>query len=357
MSLIQRYVARNVLAATTMVLLGVIGLDLIFRMIDEANKVDEYYTLLNVLVYESLRTPERIYEFMPMVGLIGCLTGLGALANSSELIVIRAAGVSTFRLLWVSLMPALLLLFLAMLVGEYVAPKTEQMAVVYRAQARNLDTKSLTERGVWIRDGDNFIKVNAVRSTGVMFGVSVFKFEHLTLQKIVQAERASFNDGEWMMENVRITHFNQLDNGEENVSVEQQAAYRWQSELSPDLLGTAVVSPEKLPLQQLWKYIGYLKQQALNSTAYELAFWEKVFYPLVMISLVITGISFVFGPLRQVTMGYRIFWGVLAGVLLKTLQDTLGPVSLVFNFSAMYAMLLPALICGGVGAIMLARVR
>lgn len=356
MSLIQRYVARNVLGATVMVLLGVIGLDLIFRAIDEVNKVDSSYTVLKVMVYELLRTPERIYEFMPMVGLIGCLTGLGALANSSELIVIRAAGVSTFRLLWVALMPALMLLILAMLVGEYVAPRTEQMAVVYRAQARNMDTKALTERGVWIRDGDNFIKVNAVRSSGVMFGVSVFKFEHLTLKEIVQAERATFADKNWAMENVRITRFDELT-GEEIITVEQQANHRWQSELNPDLLGTAVVAPEKLPLHQLWPYIGYLQQQSLNSSPYELAFWKKFFYPLVMISLVITGISFVFGPLRQVTMGYRIFWGVLAGVLLKTLQDTLGPVSLVFGFPAFFAMLLPVLICGTAGAFMLARVR
>lgn len=358
MQLIKRYVARNVLAATLVVLVGFLGLDLIFRIIDEANKLDDSYTLIKIVTYELMRTPNRIYDFMPMVGLIGCLTGLGALANSSELIVIRAAGVSTFRLLWVALTPALLLLLLAMFVGEYIAPKAEQMAEVYRAQARDLEKWKLSSgRGVWVRDGEDFVQVDAVRPSGVMYGVSVFRFNAQQLQSIVQAERASFNGSHWLMENVRQTQFVNAGQPDEHIDVKTLNSYRWQSRLQPELLSIAVTDPEDLQLQQLWQYIGYLKTQSLNSTRYELSFWEKVFYPLVMISLVITGISFVFGPLRQVTMGYRIFWGVLAGVLLKTLQDTLGPVSQVFGFAPMYAMLIPVLVCAGMGLIMLARVR
>lgn len=356
MRLIKRYVAKNVLGAMLLVLLGVISLDLIFRIVEEASRINANYTLLNAIIYELLRTPSRIYMFMPMVGLIGCLTGLGALANSSELIVMRSGGISTFRLLWMALVPALFLLVLSMLTGEYIAPKTEQMAEVYRAQANNYN-RDILRRGIWVRDGENFVQIGAVHSSGILYGVNIFHYEDLHLKSITQAKRADFSRDSWLLENVQKTRFLAIAEDTAHIDVKHYAQMHWQSQLKPELLASIAIAPDDLPLEQLWRHMHYLKAQSLNSASYELAFWGKVFYPLVMISLVIIGISFVFGPLRQVTMGYRVFWGVLAGIILKTFQDTLGPISTVYGFPAMYAMLLPALLCGLIGFTLLARVR
>lgn len=356
MRLIKRYIAKNVLGAMLLVLVGVISLDLIFRIVEEAGRITEVYTLVNAIVYELLRTPARIYMFMPMVGLIGCLTGLGALANSSELIVMRSGGVSTFRLLWMALVPALLLLALSMLTGEYIAPKTEQMAEVYRAQAQNTK-RDVLRRGIWVRDGESFVQIGAVHSSGILYGVNIFQYDGLQLESITQAKRADFSRDGWLLEDVQVTRFVAIDEDDAHIKVEQYAQQHWQSELKLELLSSIAINPDDLQFEQLWQHMQYLKSQSLNSSAYELAFWGKVFYPLVMISLVIIGVSFVFGPLRQVTMGYRVFWGVLAGIILKTFQDTLGPISTVYGFPAIVAMLLPALLCGLIGFTLLARVR
>lgn len=357
MSILTRYVGRTVLAATVIVLLAFLGLDLVFRIIDEAPKAEGDYSFVAVMVHELLKTPARFYEFMPLVGLIGCLAGLGAMASSSELIVMRAAGVSTFRLLWIALRPALLFLLLATLMGEYIAPLTQQMADVFRARARHHEVSIEQSRGVWIRDSQDFVLVNVVQPSGVMYGVSLFRFDQAQrLVAIIQADRATFNHSHWLLEKVTATRF-VLQQGSEHIERELLDYYRWQSSLQPSLLSIAAADAVDLPLTQLHGYIAYLKGQALNSSEYQLAFWQKVFYPLMMISLVIAGISFVFGPLRQVSMGYRVFWGILLGIGFKTLQDTLGPVSMVFGFPAMAAMLAPVLLCGLIGAVMLARVR
>ena len=356
--LLNRYVGQTVLAATAIVLVAFAGLDVLFRIIEEATKMEKDYTFMRVVIYEFLKTPARLYEFMPMVGLIGCLTGLGAMANSSELVVMRSAGVSTFRLLWIALRPALLFLLAAMMIGEYMAPRTEQIAHSYRAQARGHDTTFHSARGVWIRDGRDFVLINVVQPTGVMYGVNLFRFDDKKrLYSIVQAERATFSRDYWLLENVDRTHFDIYQSEPQRISKASLEFWRWHSSLQPDLLSIAAADAEDLPMRELWPYIRYLREQELNSNEYELAFWEKIFYPLVMISLVIAGISFVFGPLRQVSMGYRVFWGILIGILFKTLQDTLGPVSIVFGFSAMYAMLIPVLLCILLGAILLSRVR
>lgn len=354
---LSRYVGRTVLAATVVVLLSFIGLDVIFRVIEEAGKMEGNYTFAVVVGHELLKTPARLYELMPMVGLIGCLAGLGSMANTSELVVMRAAGASTFRLVWIALRPALLMLLIAMLVGEYVAPHTQQMAHVYRAKARDYDAAFQGDRGVWIRDDRDFVLVNVVQSSGVMYGINLFRFDRNNrLEHLLQAERATFTGDQWLMEEVEKTDFI-LQPDSEQIKKTGLSRYHWQSTLEPELLSIAVAEPADLQLTQLHDYIDYLKSQSLNSSIYQLAFWEKVFYPLMMISLVLVGISFVFGPLRQVSMGYRIFWGILIGIGFQTLQDTLAPVSMVFGFPAVLAMSVPVLLSMLIGAIMLARVR
>ncbi len=56
-------------------------------------------------------------------------------------------------------------------------------------------------------------------------------------------------------------------------------------------------------------------------------------------------------------MGFRIFAGVIVGIVFRTSQDLMGPASLVFGFSPLYAALLPISICMLVGLLLLRRTR
>ena len=77
--------------------------------------------------------------------------------------------------------------------------------------------------------------------------------------------------------------------------------------------------------------------------------------PLVTGALVLMAISFIFGPLRSVTLGQRVFTGVLVGFIFRIAQDLLGPSSLVFGFSPLLAVLVPAGICALAGVWLLRR--
>jgi hypothetical protein len=59
------------------------------------------------------------------------------------------------------------------------------------------------------------------------------------------------------------------------------------------------------------------------------------------LGLVLVGIAFVFGPLRQATVGFRVFIGVLFGISFKLISDILGPLSIVFEMPPMLAILAP----------------
>jgi lipopolysaccharide export system permease protein len=125
--------------------------------------------------------------------------------------------------------------------------------------------------------------------------------------------------------------------------------------LSPELLNILVLDPQDLSISGLWRYASYLKKQGLNAGDYELAFWNKLLQPLTIMGMVLVAISFIFGPLRNVTMGFRVFVGVMVGIVFRTAQDILGPSSMVYGFDPIYASLLPIGVCFLAGTYMLTR--
>ncbi|WP_071871835.1 LPS export ABC transporter permease LptG [Atopomonas hussainii] len=348
---LDRYIGTTVFFAILAVLGIITALSLLFAFIDELGDLEGAYGTFEALRYVALTAPRRMYEMLPMAAMIGCLIGLGTLASHSELTVMRASGVSIGRIVWAVMKPMLVLMLAGLLVGEYVAPHTESLAQGTRSLAQGLGEAQTAKRGVWHREGDEYIHINAVQPGGKLFGVTRYRFDaERKLQASSFAKRAIHQDGYWLLEDVKETRF--LGESTEVVTREQE---RWAVELSPDLLATVSAQPDALSITGLWSYIGYLGEQGLNNGSYRLAFWTKVLQPLVTAALVMLAISFVFGPLRSVTLGQRVFTGVVVGFVFRIAQDLLGPSSLVFGFPPLLAVLGPAAFCALVGAVLLRR--
>lgn len=348
---LDRYIGGSVFMAILAVLGIILGLATLFAFIDEMSDVTDTYTLTDVLSYVALTAPRRVYDMLPMAALIGCLIGLGSLASSSELTIMRAAGVSIGRIVWAVMKPMLVLMLAGVLVGEYVAPAAENVAQANRSLAQGIGDAQSAKHGMWHRQGDEFIHINSVQPDGILYGVTRYRFDrerHMLTSSF--SKRAQFETDHWQLNDVTTTVFH--DGSTEVVTAPQE---RWEVPLSPQLLNTVIMAPESLSISGLWGYIHYLADKGLNNGRYWLAFWVKVLQPLVTVALVLMAISFIFGPLRSVTLGQRVFTGVLVGFTFRIAQDLLGPSSLVFGFSPLFAVLVPAGICGVAGLWMLRR--
>nr|WP_217510208.1 LPS export ABC transporter permease LptG [Pseudomonas corrugata] len=332
--------------------LGIIlGLATLFAFIDEMSDVSDTYTLADVASYVLLTAPRRLYDMLPMAALIGCLIGLGSLASNSELTIMRAAGVSVGRIVWAVMKPMLVLMLVGVLIGEYVAPATENTAQANRSLAQGGGDAQSAKHGLWHRQGDEFIHINSVQPNGILYGVTRYRFDeqrHMLSSSF--AKRAQFAEDHWQLSDVTTTLFH-----EKNTEVVASPQERWDVAISPQLLSTVVMAPESLSITGLWGYIHYLADQGLNNGRYWLAFWVKVLQPLVTAALVLMAISFIFGPLRSVTLGQRVFTGVLVGFTFRIAQDLLGPSSLVFGFSPLFAVLVPTGVCALAGLWLLRR--
>ncbi len=331
----------------------VISLDFLFAFIGEMDELKSNYQVVDALVFIMITLPRRIYDYLPLGAFMGSLVGLGAMAKNSELVVIRAAGISTGRIILSAMKPAIAVVFIGLILGEFIAPYTEKIAQSQKAVKQGAESNIVSQKGLWHREGSVFMHFNAVEPNGVLHGVSLhFYDDSKQLERSRFAKRAIFQREKWLLEGVTETSF--LN---EKTKVTYFPVIEWNTELSPSVLSVLMVKPDNLSISGLYTYAEYLVEQDLNAAEYMMSFWKKVLQPVSTGVLVLVAISFVFGPLRSVTMGFRVFSGVVVGLLFKYMQDLLGPSSLVFGFNPIYATLIPVVICLLVGLWLLKRAR
>lgn len=353
MKRLNLYIGRQVAAAIAAVVLVVVSLDGLSEFIDQLDDLEGSYDLADALIYTGLTLPTSFYSYLPLACLVGCLVGLGTLASHSELTVMRAAGVSVRQLIAAVMLPVLLFVGAGVLLGEFVTPTTDQLAESRKAIALGQRSALQGQRGIWNREGNEIMHINAVLPGGDLVGVTRFQFDgSQRLTRTSFAERATYDRGEWREWAVTIVVLNAR-------SMERyfEEARTWRADLTPAVLSVLALAPENLPMHRLYSYARYLERQGQSSGEYWLGFWQKALQPLASLSLVMIAISFIFGPLRQVTLGFRIFAGVLVGIVFQTAQELLGPSSLLYGFPPLLAVLLPILVSSAIGLVLIRRAR
>lgn len=354
--ILDRHIANSVGYSMFLVLLGLLSLDVIFAFIDELKDIENDYGLPQVLAFILYTIPRRIFEIMHFVVFIGALVGLGALASSSELVVMRAAGVSTSRIVWAVVKPALVFIIVGMALAEYIAPATEQIANSRRTiQQEGFESLTAPE-GVWHREDSTYMHIKFVMPGGELHQLTRYKFDDT--DRLIQtsfAEYAEYQSPDsdthyWLLSNVNVTDFI----GDE-ILVTHNERMRWDTDVTPTLINIRSTDPDRLSIREMYYQANYLNGQGVEAGAYWLGYWNRLLTPLTTLSLVLVAISFVFGPLRSVTMSFRIFSGMLVGVAVQYLQSGLGHASLAFNFDPFIGAIVPSIACLIIGSVLLRR--
>ncbi|UYZ83786.1 LPS export ABC transporter permease LptG [Entomomonas sp. E2T0] len=371
---LERYIAGSILNSILIIIFIIICLASLFALVDQVNDFKNNYGILQALQYVALTAPRRLYDNLPMASLVGSLIGLGTLASRSELTIMRAAGMSTGRIVYAVMKPVFVIMIASVLIGEYVIPKTETKALANKelAISYNIDQQVIEQtllEGTWHRQGNEYIRINSVQPNGLLFGVTRYYINNQKVKYAIYAKQAIFQNNEWQLKDSVTTCFN-----DDHTKTIEHTSENWLTptpscemadiqgkvtpiDITPELLNTINSNPSNLSIAGLWKYIHYLEDQELNNDNYWLKFWEKLLQPIKTLALVLLAISFIFGPLRSVTMGQRIFIGVTIGFVFKIVHDLLGPASLVFNFPPLLAAITPSVVCIIIGAYLLKRKR
>jgi len=346
MTILQRYIAQAILTSTGLVLLVLLGLYTFMDFIVEIEDVGKgQYQLTDVLAYLALSMPKRIYELLPIAALLGSVLGLGNMASQSELVVMRAAGISIEGINKAVMFVAIGLMLLALFVGEVIRPPAEQSARELQSMAQTGTVGSRSDNGFWTRDGTHFNHIDLILPDGRFAGVSIYVFDDQNrLRVVTKAKEASYDGEQWILSGVTQSNLDK-----EGVSVKAVEYAKWRSQLNPGLLNVVVVPPEFLPVWSLIEYIRYLKINHQSVGQYQMAFWMKVMMPLSSAVMVFLAVPFVFGPLRSTPIGARILVGALVGIGFHLFNQSFQHIGLVFGVLPWLAASLPTFLFAVVG--------
>ena len=398
LKVLSRYVKLNALLAIIAAIIGLWALQLLFSYLSELDSLNDSYTMSEALKYIFYRSPYFLEDFIPTGALLGAVVGLGLLANNSELVVMRAAGVSVYRIVGWVLQPALLFVILALAINQFILPTSNQLANAIDSDNATDSSLVTTVRGYWtmqpsfISDSQtaNAKQVDSVPANSELANpeangsdilyidyadvdgnIGEVKRWHLdkngNLQSAIRAEggrytgrqileQTSDNSDEkyrydWQLNNVTKLMISQGFNSSQNTASSDTLSLPF----APESVYLLTRKADDLSLTQLYEHRQFMRQQGKRSMNHELAFWQKLLSPLSILSLVIVACSFVFGSLRTYSLGLRIVVALLFGLLFSYIQDLVGFVSLATGFSPLLMVLLPIIASTVLGGYLLKR--
>lgn len=355
MSVLSRYIIRAVLGYTALVmavLLILVGLYLFLTQTDELGT--GRYGVFDAVVVVACHLPRQAFTLLPIGALMGALLALGNLARSSELIVMRASGVSVFRLAgWVAVAGAILTV-VTWVMGDYLAPPAEQFAIQYKSLAKTNQYSTIGSEDLWAKDGNVFLSVQKQNNINSFGGVYVLRFDaQRRLQSVGRADAAELGDGRsW-----RLKHYVETRFETDRVIATQQPDMQLDTNLSAEFLGAAAADPETLTGMSLLRYVRYLDANQLESTEYKTAFWTRVARTCTLLIIVVLAVPFAFGPMRSTGMGARMVVGILVGALFFLLAKLLSNGGAVYGLDPLLIAWGPTVVLVVVTMVAIARVR
>ena len=342
MRTVRRYVARRVFAATALIFTALLFLFAFFDFIQELTDVGGKYRMAVAALYVVLSLPGRAYEILPVAALIGTLFALSQLVVNSEYTVMRVSGMSMNNMAVSLARIGITLSVCTFLLGEVVAPITEQAAQRLRFKATTSDNvvAKAFRSGFWLKDANKFVNVSHIMPETVIHEVEIYEFDdRFRLQSISHAMRGDYQrDDLWLLRDVVRTNFD-----ETRTSVSEIAEIEWRSVLRPSILSVLMVVPEQLAIWDLYSYLQHLRANKQETIRYEIALWQKIIYPFAVLVMMVLALPFANFEVRSGGIGARIFTGIMLGLGFHLANRLFGHMGLLNAWPPLLSALLPTL--------------
>jgi lipopolysaccharide export system permease protein len=347
-----RYVGRAVIGFTLLVM-GV--LVLLFGIYLIATEQDEIgvgsYALSDAFWFVLLNLPRHAFEML----------------RTSELTVMRAAGVSAMRLGFWAGGSGVLLAIATWVIGDYVAPPLERMAREQKTFAKYKQVSLTSNESAWAKDGDTFISVQQQTNDNQFGGVYLFRFDadHRLLSVGHATDARASADKLWELHDYAesviqapVANEAGLPAVGESIIASRVPLQTLSTNLSPEFLGLASTEPQSLPGRTLLGVIRHYRANGLDARIFETALWSRIARTTALVFVVMLAVPFALGgSARAGGGGVRTVLGILVGTAFFLLAKTLENGVLVFDLSPVVVAWIPTVLLATVTFIALARVR
>ncbi|MEM9428945.1 MAG: LPS export ABC transporter permease LptG [Pseudomonadota bacterium] len=330
---LSRYLLRVFLGRVLIVaaiLTGIVALIMFIESLRRAGRRDQGLDFaLQLTLFEI---PATLALVFPLILMLGALMTFQSLARGSELVVIRAAGVSALRVLVVPMIAAGVIGVLFILFFNPIVAITKEAASNMRAEASRAASNvlSVSEDTVWLRQGETVgqtvIQADRVSADGrILFGVRMHRFDaDNRMTQRLEANSATLEGARWLLRNVRrwqVAADGSLGKAEALV----------QLTLPTDLLTEQILDsfspPETISIWALPGFIDRLERAGFSAIRHRVYLQSQLAVPALFAAMVLIGAGFSLRHARFGQSGVMILFSIFAGFLLyffKDLSESLG---------------------------------
>ncbi len=339
---LDRYIAKSVISGSLLASFVMLS---IFAFVDFVSQLDTVgtgdYGALQAAFFVLLRLPQRLYELSPSILLLGGILSLGALAANSELIVMRASGITVMRITRSVLQTGLLFAILVAVLGEYVVPAATRTAKTFRAEAMEEKLILGGTSDIWARDGNRYVNVKQILPEHQLRQVSIYEIdEEKQLKSIIYAEGAQYQNDEWVLNDIKRSDISPTG---VSSTFEQQLILKRLILL--ELFSVLELETKDMSATELFTYSQYLQSNNLDNDEYMLEFWVKVFTPLTCLAMLMIAMPIVFSTTpRSGGVGQRIMLAVLIGIVYFVINRSMNHLGLALNIMPVLSASIPLLI-------------
>ena len=355
MKILDLYIGKILVSHVLVTVMVLLGLFTFVDFVGELSDLDKGgYGILQVFQYVVLGIPKSLYEVFPIAALIGSILGLSVLARDSELVVMRASGVSILRIVFSVSKVGFLLALISMTLGEIVSPYTETKAEQIRLNSIQSSIRQKNDRGVWMRDDNTYVNIGEVLPNLTLLNIKIFEFDERNFLRFLStAEEGEYqlDNQRWLLKGLSRTMIDDDSSAADKVN----AAY-WTTGVDPNILGLFRIEPEQLSLWQLDKYITHLGSNKQDTRKYDLVFWSKIVTPFATIVMLILAVPFVFKEARSGNLGRSLFFGIIIGLAFFILNKAFGFFVTIFSIPPMLGAALPTMMVCALALVMIRRI-
>jgi lipopolysaccharide export system permease protein len=354
MKTVRRLFYVDITVSVVFVSLAFLSLFLFIDLVDALSDMAKMGGSIGLAALASLLdVPGHFYELAPIAVLIGTIYTLSRMSQSSEFTILRTSGLGPWRALRLLATLGLAFAALTFLVGDYLAPYSENKGVDVRAAMRG--SLSHGRSGVWIKDRQTTpdgersysIKIGRSGSQGDMLEVNIFEFDDDgRLVRQITANSGRIDDqGYWELSEVNMTRWITSDASQTpRVSSESLESWRWTSGPSAEVVASALLPVSTMSTVELWRYIGHLDANEQAIQAYEIQFWKRALYPFACLVMVCLALPFAYLHARAGGISLKVFGGIMLGIAFVLLNSLAGHLGLLRNWTPWIAAAAPSVL-------------
>lgn len=306
------YMARMFLVRTFAVLAALV---LVLQALDLLGEADKILAApgngeAELWRYISMRTPQIIQRFLPFSVLLGTLITMVTLNQNSEVISMKASGLSAHQVLAPLIIASLGIAAFAFVFNERIVTRaTATLNRWQKVEYAAIPMSSRVQADIWVRDGNNLINAGAVEGRGAetrLSDIIIYRRANGELREILQAKAAMPAQGGWQM--TEVSRFDVARGVTDKLGTQILARG-----IGPDRFTLASVDPEGLSFIDLWAAIDDLEAAGRPTVALKSSLWHKLSGPLSTLLMPLLAAVAAFGVARSGRLFVRAVVGMALG--------------------------------------------